>query len=363
VALTPGEGDDGVWSGCLVVPDDGPAALFYTTVERATAQIGRARLARPVDETWSAWTKHDVVAEPPADVDAVEFRDPCVVHDGTCWRMIIGAGLADGTAAALSYVSDDLESWTYDGILAGRHGSALDPVRTGVMWECPQLFRLADRWVLAVSVWEPGAERYEAYAVGDLVAGQFVAQAWGRLSYGPSYYAASAFTDGGAPGLIYWLVGVADPAGQWTGAHSIPHLLTLEDGRVVARPHPAVAAARQGEPVALRDASARLPWVCDLEWTLDAPTATGTLAIGGDRDGDADAQALLEVSEGSLLVRVGERSWTMPMDGVNLRVLLDGPVLEVFGARSTLAAPLASTGETRTVSVSGDGTIRAHALR
>ena len=54
MGLTPGEGDDGVWSGCLVVPDDGPAALFYTTVERATAQIGRARLARPVDETWSA---------------------------------------------------------------------------------------------------------------------------------------------------------------------------------------------------------------------------------------------------------------------------------------------------------------------
>jgi len=363
VALAPGDGDDGVWSGCLVVPDDGPAALFYTTVERATAQIGRARLARPVDETWTAWTKHDVVAELPDGVDAVEFRDPYVVHDGKCWRMIIGTGLADGTAAALSYVSDDLESWSYDGILASRHGSEVDPVRTGVMWECPQLFRLADRWVLAVSVWEPGAERFEAYAVGDLVEGRFVAKTWARLSYGPSYYAASAFADDGAAGLVYWLVGVADPAGRWTGAHSVPHRLELEGGLVVARPHPAVAAARRGDPVTFREGSARLPWVADLEWTLGAQTPTGTLTIGGDRGGDADVQALLEVGEGRLVVRVGERSWTMPTDSGDLRVVLDGPVMEVFGVCGTVAVPLASTSETRTISVSGDGWVTAHALR
>ena len=362
VALTPGAGDDGVWSGCLVVPDDGPAALFYTTVDRATAQIGRARLARPVDETWTAWTKHDVVAELPVGVDAVEFRDPFVVHDGTAWRMVIGAGLADGTGAALTYVSDDLEAWTYDGVLARRHRSAGDPVGTGGVWECPQLFRLADRWVLAISVCEPGAERFVAYAVGDLIAGRFVAQTWARLSYGPSYYAASAFADDSDAGLIYWLIGVADPAGRWTGAHSVPHLLALEGGRVVARPHPAVADARRGDPVTVRDGSARLPWVADLEWTFDAPTSTGALTVRGDRTGD-DVQARLEVGAGRLVVRVGERSWTMPTGGGDLRVLLDGPVLEVFGGHGTLAAPLASTGETRTVSVTGDGWVRAYELR
>lgn len=368
VALRPGDGDDGVWSGCVVVPDDGPVALFYTTVERSTAQIGRIRLARPADDTWQAWTKHDVVAELPAGVDAVEFRDPWVVHDGARWRMVVGAGLADGTAAALSYVGDDdLASWTYDGVLASRHGSSVDPVRTGVMWECPQLFRLADRWVLAVSVWEPGEERFEAYAVGDLVDGRFVARTWARLSYGPSYYAASAFADDGAAGLVYWLVGVDDPAGRWTGAHSLPHRLELDSDRVIARPHPAVAAARTGEPVTFRGGSARLPWVADLEWTFDGPAPTGALTVrgggeGGDGHGDDDAQARLEVGGGSVVVHVGERSWAMPMGAGDLRVVLDGPVLEVFGSCGTLAAPVASTGEFRTLSVSGDGQVRAYAL-
>jgi len=366
VALAPGDGDDGIWSGCLVRRDDGSAALFYTTIERATAQIGRARLARPVDDAWVAWTKHDVVAELPDGVGAVEFRDPFVVHDGTAWRMVIGAGLADGTAAALTYVSDDLEAWSYDGILASRHGSQDDSVRTGAMWECPQLFRLGDRWVLAVSVWDPGVERFEAYAIGDLVGGRFLAETWARLSYGPSYYAGSVFADGDTAGLIYWLVGVADPAGRWTGAHSVPHRLALEDDRVVARPHPAVAAARSGEPVAIRNGSARVARTADLEWTLDAPTATGELTVGGDgRDGDAgdDVHARLEVSAGSLVVHVGDRSWTMPTGGGDLRVLLDGPVLEVFGAFGTLAAPIPGNGESRTILVSGAGQVRAHELR
>src|SRR5659263_510510 len=73
-----------------------------------------------------------------------------------------------------------------------------DSVWTGAMWECPQFFRLSDRWVLAVSVWDPVNPRYEAYAIGDLVEGRFVAETWGRLSYGPSFYAGSAFTDADA---------------------------------------------------------------------------------------------------------------------------------------------------------------------
>jgi hypothetical protein len=53
----------------------------------------------------------------------------------------------------------------------------------------------------------------------------------------------------------------------------------------------------------------------------------------------------------------------MPTGGGDLRVLLDGPVLEVFGAFGTLAAPIASTGDTRAVSASGDGVVRAYGLR
>lgn len=359
VALAPGEGDDGVWSGSIAVPDRGPSALFYTTVKAATSQIGKVRLARPVDENWTSWVKKDVVVELPEEIDAIAFRDPYLLHDGACWRMLVGAGLTNGTAAALSYRSEDLESWIYDGLFATRHKSETEPVWTGAIWECPQFFRLSDRWVLAVSVWDPVTPRYEAYAIGDLVEGRFVAETWGRLSYGPSFYAGSAFTDAdGACGLIHWLRGVADPAGRWVGAHSLPHRLHLEGGCVVARPHPAVAAARTGGPTTIRDGAADLPWVVDLEWTLDELESTATVTVASD----GEEQVRLHATARNLLVRVGERSWDMPIFGRHLRVVLDGPVMEIFASAGVMAAPVASTGETRTVLASGAGTVLGYAL-
>jgi len=359
VALAPGDGDDGVWSGSIALPGQGPAALFYTTAETATSQIGKARLARPVDEAWTSWVKKDVVAELPEDIDAIAFRDPYVLHDGTSWRMLMGAGLTDGTAAVLSYLSDDLESWTYDGLLATRHQLKTEPW-TGAMWECPQLFRLADRWVLAVSVWGPVGPHYQAYAVGDLVDGRFVADSWQRMSYGESYYAGCAFTDAeGLQGLIYWLRGVADPAGRWAGSHSLPHQLQLAGDRVVAQPHPAVAAARTGDPTTIRNGASDVGLVADLEWTLDDPESTATVTVIGD---GAD-QVLLHAAGGKLVTRVGERSWEMPISGRHLRVLLDGPVVEIFAAGGVMAAPVASTGETRTVAATGAGAIQSYTLR
>ena len=167
---------------------------------------------------------------------------------------------------------------------------------------------------------------------------------WGRLSYGPSYYAGSTFTDAdGAPGLIHWLRGVADPAGQWAGAHSLPHRLALEGVAVVVRPHPVVTAARSGGATTVRDGVADVPWVVNLEWMFDAPEATATLTVAGDgRD-----QIRLDAANGNLLVRVGERSWDMPIVGRDLRVVVDGPVVEVFTAAGVTAAAVGSTGGRR----------------
>src|SRR3954471_487360 len=49
VALRPGDGDDGCWSGSVVAPGDGDAALFYTSVRAPNLELGRVRRARPAD--------------------------------------------------------------------------------------------------------------------------------------------------------------------------------------------------------------------------------------------------------------------------------------------------------------------------
>jgi beta-fructofuranosidase len=359
VALAPGDGDDGVWSGSIAVPEDSPAALFYTTVDLNDVQVGRARLARPVDDAWNQWVKKDVVAELPAGVDAIAFRDPYVFHDGTTWRMLMGAGLADGTATALTYQSDDLETWTYAGPLAARHRSETAPLWMGAVWECPQMFRLGERWVLTVSVWEPIVPYYEAYAIGDLVDGRFVAESWGRLSYGPSYYAASAFAaKDGTRGLIYWMRDVDDPLGAWASAHSLPHQLTLQDERLVASPTPDVIAARTGQMASARASAIEVPWLVDLEWILDTPGSAATIAASGD----GVDHFRIEVREAELTAMVDDASWAMPLLDAVVRIVIDGPVVEIFTTGGVLGFPIPSTGMSRTLSVSGASILTSHDL-
>lgn len=253
VVLSPDVEDDGVWSGTVLDVDGG--LMLYTSVRERSPQVGVVRAARPVD-AWATWEKESgAVVGPPAELDLVAFRDPYVVRDGGGWRLVVGGGLADGTALALTWTSADCRTWTYGGVLADRHSSQTDPVWTGTVWECPQLFRVDDAWVLLVSVWADDVTHHEACAVGDLVDGRFVARSWQRLTHG-AHYAGSAFADReGRPCLVHWLRGVADLDEGWAGAHSVAHVVGLEEGRVVLRPHPAVAvrAVADGDRTVLVD--------------------------------------------------------------------------------------------------------------
>jgi beta-fructofuranosidase len=193
-AIVPGDGEDGCWSGSLVGAADGGPVIFYTSV--SLSDVGSVKRAHPVDPGWRVWDKDaQAIVTLPADVAATTFRDPYVFRDGDQWRMLVGAGLADGTATALHYSSSDLRAWTYDGQLAARSTRETDPVWTGSMWECPQLTRLGSRDVLVVSAWDAKQLHHVAYAVGHCADGASTWSAGTQLSYGPSYYAASSFVD------------------------------------------------------------------------------------------------------------------------------------------------------------------------
>jgi beta-fructofuranosidase len=298
IVLSPDDQDGGIWSGGVTRTEEGDALMLYTAVQLADPGLGTIRAARPADASWNVWRKEGSVVAPPEDLELAAFRDPFVLHDGETWRMIVGAGSADGTALVLTWTSPDLTAWTYGGVLASRPRDAVDPVWTGAAWECPQLFRLDDAWVLVVSVWAEHQTHYEAYAVGDLVEGRFTARTWRRLSYG-AVYAGSTFTDAeGRRCLLHWLCDVADPRGDWAGAHSVPHVVHLEGDRLVGEPHPAFAS----EAVVLRP---------------------GSREMAGD--------AVLRLDEDTLHVDMANQSFTMPSTGGEVQIIVDAAVVEVFG--------------------------------
>lgn len=344
VAIAPGDGDDGIWTGALVVDDNHDARVFYTSTTVPDFGIGRIRIAAPTDADWIHWDKGPVVADAPEGLDLIAFRDPFLRREGDLWRMFVGAAGRDGTAMALTYVSDDeLDTWRYDGVALARSTHETDRVWTGSLWECPQIFPIEDRYAMVSSVWDNDNLHYAAYALGSYADGRFRADTWGRLTYGPSYYAPSLFLDSEQrPCLSFWMRGIADHEAGWAGAHSIPHLLSLQGDRLVATPHPDIERYHQrpdhkAPPVATQ--------AVDIAWS---PGADDSLEIGYG----SQPVASVRCSRADISIQVGEATWTMPR-GDDLRIIVDGPVLELATAGANFGTPIPTPAGQLTVSTRG----------
>lgn len=356
VALAPGEDDDGVWSGSIVTDSSGQATMFYTSVTEPDIGIGTIRSATPDDASWSTWTKGSKLMTAP-DIGVTAYRDPFVFRDGNQWRMFVGAGLDGGTAAAVSYSSPDLAEWTLDGIAAQRPGTETDPVWTGTMWECPQLFEIDGSHVLVTSIWEDDVLHYVAYGVGTYADGRFVARSWGQLSYGKSYYAPSFFRDkDGAPSLIFWVRGVISPDGHWASALSIPHTLSLDGDTLVGKPHADLEEYSQ---------PAQLERVTDafFEAVLtDGADLLCTVGSGTEIRLESFGQTLVTVRHDGSGIRVTAAGNTDFADarfpaaeGSKLRAIIDTGVLELSGPEGIMAIPLGIIDTPVTLAVANPG--------
>jgi len=332
VALAPGQGDDGIWTGSLV-EDGNDVRIFYTSVALPNLGLGRVRTATPDDNGWDLWTKGHVVVAPPDDLDLIAFRDPFVIRENATWRMFVGAATRDGQALALTYKADDLGTWTYDGVALSRSTDEVEPVWMGALWECPQIFDVDGHWAMVSSVWDDDVLHYAGYGIGGPDSyrdGRFSPADWGQLSFGSSYYAPSFFRDrDGRPCLIFWMRDVADEEQGWASCLSIPYLLSVKEGRLVAEPHPEVAARRR-ELVGAGDHAAAF----DLEWTptagdrltLDSPVGESLRLMVGDR------RVVME--------RPGHKTCSMPWSGGGVRVVVDGPVVEVSSIDGVMGGPI-----------------------
>ncbi len=347
-AILPGDGDGGIWTGSLVRDSSGDR-IFYTSVDTEDVVVGRVRVATPADASWDSWVKGDFVADAPSGFDLLGFRDPFVRKDPDAWRMFLGAGDADGRALALSYVSPDLENWAYEGVALERSTTEHEPTWAGAMWECPQIFEVDDRFVMLSSAWDRDVLNYAAYAVGSYDRGVFTAENWGRLTYGPSYYAPSFFRDAdGRPAITLWMRGIDDVDEGWAGAHSIPYLLTLEGDVLVAKPHPDLEVYRASTPESGDVAGS----AADIAWSGE-----GRLSIhSGDR-------AIVEIDsiDGGIAVTVSSDTWQLPRSAADpeVRVIVDAGALEISTTLGLLG--LAIQGPVDGLQISGDG-VTAHAL-
>lgn len=318
LALEPGAGERGCWTGSVVSTADGPVAL-YTSVADPDLQRGRIAVARG---TWERFGPGAPVVDAPRD--AAHFRDPFVWHDGNSWRMVVGAAMADGTAALPGYSSPDLLTWTYDGIVAARANGP------GCLWECPQLFRLDGAWVLLVSSWRDDVLLGVEYAVGTFDGARFRPGHWRPFGHGDALYATTTFDDAdGERCALSWLRELDPlPAGRtWAGALSLPWRLHRSGDRILARPHPDVTTLRTAEHAG--PGPVPTPVLVDIEARDLAPGATVRCTLGPSvavtLDAAHDALVVARSGRAEVIAPLGARDGTAVVP-----VIVDGSVVEAF---------------------------------
>jgi beta-fructofuranosidase len=251
IALAPTQGGpdhDGCFSGSAV-NDGGTATCIYTGVstvppEQATLRDGTHNfretqlLATSSDPYLRTWQKLPLpVLEPPNDPHLTGFRDPFLWKEKDVWFLGVGSGQRKQGGNVLLYRSADLRHWNPVGVLASREWngkSTVDAVDSGEMWECPDFFKLGDKYVLIYSTerkvfWESGELDHKSMV--------FHSQKKGLLDSG-SFYAPKTQTAGNGDRILWGWIPESRPETEfrragWAGCLSLPRVLSLDSHGVL----------------------------------------------------------------------------------------------------------------------------------
>lgn len=348
LAPTPGGPDAaGCFSGSAV-DDGGVLSLVYTGHgERQVQCLATSRDGRRFEKH----AGNPVLGGPPAGFSAADFRDPKVWRAEGRWWLVAGSHRGD-RGAALLFESADLYEWRFKAVAAESDGTQ------GSMWECPDLFALDGRHVLAYSPMGLPS-RAPLVLVGrlDYATGRFAAESRHVADHGFDFYAPQSFEDeAGRRIVIGWMENWESKtwptkAHGWAGAMTVPRILRLRaDGTPLWSPAPEIESLRCDPaavaPQAFGPAALALDAVrgdsLDLEVEIEPgeahvvalvvrrsadgaqrtrvvlDRANGTLAIDRDRSGAGDGG----VHAAPLKLGPGER--------IRLRVLVDRSSVEVF---------------------------------
>lgn len=359
-----------IFSGSIVASSDDARAsdeadlltAVYTSAYATGRQAQSVATSNDGGFTWERFADNPVL-----DRGTRSFRDPKVIRfrdERGSLRWVLVAVEAD-ERQVLFYTSTDLRSWDYL--------STLGPIGDeGVVWECPDLLRLAldgnphdTRWVLTLSTNpigdQPNSEGSSmSYLIGDFDGTTFTPETEGlaRLDGGHDFYAGVTFDNapGGTPIMIGWMgnwrYAHTFPTAPWRGAMSLPRKLSLGtvDGatRLIQEPPDFAAACLDSvtlltdyvdtEPLKFSTSSHAL---VGLSWN---PADTGTLRLHLRGETSSRVEIVHDVDTATMSVdRGGTAAETVHPDfpatstvhvpanePVRLLISLDGPLLEVF---------------------------------
>jgi beta-fructofuranosidase len=339
IALWPSKekGEDHVFSGCATIGPDGKPILFYTSIGRdKVAGDSDQWAAVPADDDLITWKKHPenplLTKKLHGDTTVQDWRDPYVFKDGGRTFMVVGGGIGNGTdrrgvVNLYESKSPELTDWTYRGVL-WKH-----PELPNI--ECPNFFKLGDRYVLIIS---PHGKVQTFVGSFDPEAGRFTSERQAILDEG-QLYAPNVFFDKNGRALLWgWLNGFK-PGSGWNGCMTLPRVLSLgPDHELLQAPAPEVANLRGAHLELSR-------WKLDEQGhALEGPKSDSVEILAEFVPGDEPCGFDLRVADdgtrgtpvsfdGRSLTIAGQRFPFSLREGeqtIKLHVFLDRSVLEVF---------------------------------
>lgn len=343
IALWPSKerGEDHVFSGCMTTNNQRQTLAFYTSIGRGkSASDSAEQWAAIADDQLNTFEKHPanpiLTERLHGEAKVYDWRDPFVFRDDGRTYLVCGGNLnraKGGEAVVTLYRAEngELTQWRYVGVLFRHPDASVKNI------ECPNFFKLGDRWVLIVSPHGP-----VEYFTGtfDPSAGRFTAQQRGLMDYGDNYYAPNCLEDPSGRRVLWgWIKGFKSGRG-WNGCHTLPRIVTLgADGLLRQQPAPELEKLRgqlfSSAEIRLHDSTNYVSNVAgdalEIEVTFDPGEAKqfGLLVRCS-----ADGKAAVPIAFGAGELSVAGTKAALPIGRndrtVTLRVFLDKSVLEVY---------------------------------
>ena len=286
---------DGCFSGSAITLPDGRQMLMYTGVRHETDSSGQTRevqtqnLAFGDGMNYEKYSGNPVLTEAdlPEGGSRYDFRDPKILQasDGTYLALIANDQKGVG-GQILVYRSGDALHWSLVGPLASNHN------RLGLMWECPDFFRLDGYDVLLASAQDMLPKGFEYhngngsfYLLGHCgeADGSYTVESDHAADYGIDFYAPqTVLTPDGRRVMIGWMqnwdtCNLHTRWVPWFGQMSLPRELSVRNGVLCQHPIRELELMRKDEvrhtDVLIKDEERQLPGVsgrmADLELEIE----------------------------------------------------------------------------------------------
>ncbi len=219
-----------IFSGNSVVDKENTAGFGKDVVIAFYTSAGNAQTQSLAYSTDNGMSFKKYANNPIITSDVPDFRDPKVFwnDDLKQWNLILASGQQMNI-----YSSKNLKDWKYESCFGEGYGNH------GGVWECPDLLKMGDKWVLICNI-NPGGPfggSATQYFVGTFDGHKFTCESkpevtkW--MDYGKDHYATVSFSNAPngrivvLPWMSNWQYANQVPTQQFRSANGLPRDVSL----------------------------------------------------------------------------------------------------------------------------------------